>query len=195
MTPVFPAFAGFIPRALVARYPHAHATPASNWCRFPHAYCCPYLLDPRDPLFAQIGAAFIKNLRAAYGQDPRGYYIADTFNEMRPASADPGYLGASSAAVYAAMQVADAGAVWVMQAWLFFSDQHFWRAPQIKVGVAASTGVGHSASAAGMPPCMKQCCWIDVQQEALHISPCLHSSHTRRHHLPEVSSQLGQELG
>jgi hypothetical protein len=52
---------------------------------------------------------------------------------MRPSSADPSYLSAISAAIYKAMTSADPGCVWVMQAWLFFSDSGFWQPPQIKV--------------------------------------------------------------
>lgn len=56
-----------------------------------------------------------------------------SFNEMRPSSSDPSYLSAISAAVYSAMAAADPGCVWIMQAWLFFSDSGFWQPPQIKV--------------------------------------------------------------
>jgi hypothetical protein len=44
------------------------------------AYCCPLLLDPQDPLFARVGAAVVRQLRAAFGPEPpgrRSYYIAD----------------------------------------------------------------------------------------------------------------------
>ena len=46
-----------------------------------------------------------QELRAEYGWDRGGFYSADTFNENVPPSADPGYLRATSAAVY---QVRDA---------------------------------------------------------------------------------------
>ncbi|WIA09974.1 hypothetical protein OEZ85_010186 [Tetradesmus obliquus] len=132
MTPVYPAFAGFVPRALAALYPDAAITPASNWCHFPDAYACPYLLAPDDPLFARIGAAYITTLRAELGWDASSYYIADTFNEMKPASDSVDYLAGISRSVYAGMTGADANAVWVMQAWLFFSDSRFWQPPQIQ---------------------------------------------------------------
>ncbi|KAI8466868.1 MAG: tim-barrel domain-containing protein [Monoraphidium minutum] len=147
--PVFPAFAGFVPRALAAAYPNARVIRSSNWCRFPEAYCCPLLLDPQDPLFPRIGAAFVTRLREAFGPEPpgrRSFYIADTFNEMRPSSPDPAYLSAVSAAAYAAMAGPDPGCVWVMQAWLFFSDAGFWQPPQIK---ARAPGM---ALLAGVPP-------------------------------------------
>lgn len=135
MTPVYPAFAGFVPAALKELHPQASVTPASNWCHFPSGYCCPLMLDPSDPLYARIGAAYITTLRAQLGWDVASYYIADTFNEMKPASDDPAYLSGVAASVFEGMTAADPAANWVMQAWLFFSDSRFWPPPQIQVGV------------------------------------------------------------
>ncbi len=59
MTPVLPAFAGFVPEALAAKYPNASIARSANWCSFPADFCCVHLLDPLDPLFQQIGAQFI----------------------------------------------------------------------------------------------------------------------------------------
>eukprot|EP00775_Hariotina_reticulata_P004459 gene4459-4715_t len=132
MTPVYPAFAGFVPRALAELHPEAALTPASNWCHFPASYCCPLLLDPSDPLFADIGAAYIRTLRSHLGWDTASYYIADTFNEMKPASSSPEYLSGVSASVFAGMTAADPHATWVMQAWLFFSDARFWQPAQVQ---------------------------------------------------------------
>ena len=55
MTPVLPAFAGFVPSALVRRFPTAAYSRASRWGGFPDQYCCPYMLDPLDPLFQVRG--------------------------------------------------------------------------------------------------------------------------------------------
>ncbi len=33
---------------------------SENWCNFPDQYCCVHLLDPLEPLFQDIGSAFIK---------------------------------------------------------------------------------------------------------------------------------------
>ena len=60
MTPVFPAFAGFVPEALVRERPAARITRSDNWCSFPERYCCMHLLDPLEPLFQEIGSAFVK---------------------------------------------------------------------------------------------------------------------------------------
>jgi alpha-N-acetylglucosaminidase len=133
MTPVYPAFAGFVPAALKQLFPEASVTPASNWCHFPAGYCCPLMLDPADPLYSRIGAAYITQLRSELGWDRASYYIADTFNEMKPASDDPKYLSGAAASVFEGMTAADPQANWVMQAWLFFSDARFWQPPQIQV--------------------------------------------------------------
>lgn len=60
MTPVFPAFAGFVPEALARERPAAHISRSDNWCSFPDRFCCVHLLDPLEPLFREIGGAFIK---------------------------------------------------------------------------------------------------------------------------------------
>ena len=60
MTPVLPAFAGFVPAALAAKVPHASISRLPNWGHLPDQYCCVHLLDPMDPLFAEIGTAFVQ---------------------------------------------------------------------------------------------------------------------------------------
>ena len=60
MTPVLPAFSGFVPAALAQEYPQANITRLPNWGGFPDQYCCVHLLNPLDPLFLQIGSNFVK---------------------------------------------------------------------------------------------------------------------------------------
>lgn len=60
MTPVLPAFAGIVPRALQRVLPQANITRLSNWCNFPDKYCCASLLSPLDPAFLRIGTAFVQ---------------------------------------------------------------------------------------------------------------------------------------
>ena len=101
MTPVFPAFAGLVPDALVARYPQVQPPVQTNaekpsdtgyavlhrpsrsrpsyvwvmaarfpvqarykrlgpWAGFPEGLTSTYMLDPSDPLFTDIGAAFVQ---------------------------------------------------------------------------------------------------------------------------------------
>ncbi len=60
MTPVLPAFAGFVPQAIKNKYPNASISRLGNWGSFPDKFCCVHLLDPQDPLFQQIGQAFVQ---------------------------------------------------------------------------------------------------------------------------------------
>lgn len=44
----------------------------------------------------------MQELRDLYGPDEHPWYSADTFNELKPPSADPAYLQSLSAAIYQA---------------------------------------------------------------------------------------------
>ncbi|KAG6472062.1 hypothetical protein ZIOFF_069517 [Zingiber officinale] len=94
-------------------------------------WCCTYLLDPKDPLFVDVGEAFIKQQIKEYG-DITDIYNCDTFNENSPPTNDPTYISLLGAAVYKAMSKGDKDAVWLMQGWLFYSDAAFWKPPQMK---------------------------------------------------------------
>lgn len=142
MTPAFGGFAGFVPRALVRHYPNLSVKESFNWCDFPEEYCCVLLLDPKDPFFENIGSSFIRHQREAYGYDRVGFYSVDVFNEMAPSQSDPDYLKDTSNAVFSAMQKSDASAIWIMQAWLFYSDRSFWKEPQIRA-VLSGVPSGH----------------------------------------------------
>ena len=83
MTPVTPAFAGHIPKALVKKYPNVKYY-NQTWNGFPATY----LLDANEALFQQIGSTFIEEYSKEFGTDH--LYNCDTFNEMTPSSSDPG---------------------------------------------------------------------------------------------------------
>lgn len=131
MRPALGAFAGHVPAAFAARYPHAKISRSPDWAGFDAfdpdttAFADVHLLDAADPLFTEVGKRFIQLQTSTFGSDH--IYQADTFNEMAPASDDPSYLRASSAAVYAAMSAADPDAIWLMQGWLFQSS--WWKPP------------------------------------------------------------------
>lgn len=130
MIPVLPAFSGNIPKGILRLYPEANVTRLGPWAHFNCSFSCSYILDPRDPLFLQIGALYLSQVVKQFGTDH--IYNTDTFNEMTPPSSDPDYLSAISRSVFASMTAVDPDAVWLMQGWLFFSDQTFWKPPQIK---------------------------------------------------------------
>lgn len=133
MTPVLPSFSGNVPAALREIFPSANITRLGDWNTVDKnpRWCCTYLLDPSDPLFIQIGEAFIKKQIKEYG-DVTDIYNCDTFNENSPPTSDPAYISSLGSAVYEAMSKADKNAVWLMQGWLFYSDSSFWKPPQMK---------------------------------------------------------------
>lgn len=67
MTPVLPAFTGFVPRAIGSVVPDATFSNGSNWEAFPDALTNTTFLDPFDPLFAQLQKSIISKQVAAYG--------------------------------------------------------------------------------------------------------------------------------
>lgn len=150
MTPILPAFAGYVPEAFAKAHPEARIYRMREWEGFPGTYW----LDPSDPLFAKLAARFLKLYTAEYGAGR--YYLADAFNEMVPPIADDGSdtahasygdssantaatraaalppavrdarLAAYGKRLYAAIAAAQPGATWVMQGWLFGADKQFW---------------------------------------------------------------------
>jgi alpha-N-acetylglucosaminidase len=135
MTPVLPGFAGHVPDALLRVFPNANVTRSASWGNFNSSFTGVLLLEPTDPLFAELGRAFVNTQTALYGTDH--FYNADTFNEMEPRTNDPAYLAACGAAVYSSMSAADPQAVWVMQGWLFYNQGSFWQPPQVRALLSA----------------------------------------------------------
>lgn len=133
MTPVLPSFSGNVPAALRNTFPSAKITRLGEWNTVDGdpRWCCTYLLDPSDPLFVEIGEAFIRQQIEEYG-DVTDIYNCDTFNENKPPTNDPAYISSLGAAVYKAMSKGDKDAVWLMQGWLFYSDSEFWKPSQMK---------------------------------------------------------------
>ena len=83
MTPVLQGFTGHVPAALKKKYPQAAFRQLPSWCGFPGTY----FVDPLDPLFRQIGQAFVEEQTRLFGTDH--FYAADTFIEMSPPSSEP----------------------------------------------------------------------------------------------------------
>ncbi|KFK25594.1 hypothetical protein AALP_AA8G134900 [Arabis alpina] len=133
MTPVLPSFSGNVPSALRKIYPGANITRLDNWNTVDGdpRWCCTYLLNPSDPLFIDIGEAFIKQQIEEYGEITN-IYNCDTFNENTPPTSEPEYISSLGSAVYKAMAKGNKNAVWLMQGWLFSSDSGFWKPPQMK---------------------------------------------------------------
>ncbi|KAL2253990.1 UNVERIFIED_CONTAM: Alpha-N-acetylglucosaminidase [Sesamum indicum] len=132
MNPVLPAFSGNVPAVLKSVYPSAKITRLGNWftVKSDPRWCCTYLLDATDPLFIEIGRAFIMQQLKEYGRSSH-IYNCDTFDENTPPSDDPEYISSLAAAIFRGMESGDDRAVWLMQGWLF-TDDPFWKPPQMK---------------------------------------------------------------
>ncbi len=123
MTPVLQGFTGHVPLALKEKLPQAKLCKLPTWYEFQT-----YFLDPIDPLFEQIGKAFIEEQTRQFGT--AHLYASDTFIEMKPPTNDPEFLAAAGKAVYGAMKAGDPKAIWVMQGWIFKHSPGFWKKPQ-----------------------------------------------------------------
>lgn len=132
MTPIVPAFSGFVPEAFERMYPDEKLMKNSKWGNFPDGYQT-YVLNPGSELFIKIGKAFIEEYEKEYGKFD--YYLADTFNELKvPVSADNRYneLAAFGKAVFKSINSANEKATWVMQGWMFGNDKDFWDQESVK---------------------------------------------------------------
>lgn len=125
MTPICPAFAGFIPRGVLRLYPGIKHFNTS-WCGFPeknHAT----LLSPEEDLFLTIGGMYIEEYEKEFGKQK--FYIADTFNEMTiPVSKDERYtwLATMGQRLYQSITNVNPNAVWVIQGWSFSNQRYDW---------------------------------------------------------------------
>ncbi|XP_044254830.1 alpha-N-acetylglucosaminidase isoform X2 [Tribolium madens] len=135
MIPVLPAFAGHLPRAFKRLYPDANMAKMDPWNGFNDTYCCPYFLDPTEPLFNEIGKAFLSEQISEFGTDHM--YNCDSFNENVPTSGDLTYLANVGKSIYKAMTDTDSDAIWIMQNWLFVHDFFYWTRNRAKAILTA----------------------------------------------------------
>lgn len=133
MTPIVPAFAGFVPEALGRLYPKAtlHRT---EWSGF-HSW----FLSPEDPLFRRLGRAFVEAWEAEFGRCT--YYLADSFNEMHlPWQGEAeiaAHLRRCGESVGGAILDANPRAVWVLQGWMLGYQRDIWSAERFAALLSA----------------------------------------------------------
>jgi alpha-N-acetylglucosaminidase (NAGLU)-like protein len=109
MTPVLPGFYGIVPADFQKKFPDAHVIQQGEWAGFTR----PGWLDPRDPMFARLAAAFYRNQRALFGDS--SIYDMEVFQE----GGSSGDVSVPEAArdVQNALSAAHPGAYWMMLAW------------------------------------------------------------------------------
>ncbi len=130
MKPVTPAFSGFVPGEFARKRPSAQITRSAAWAGFEPTY----LLSPRDPLFTEIGAKFLKTYRDVFGESAH-LYLADVFNEMPPQFPQATKLRDLSdvgEAIYKSILAGDQQGTWVMQGWLFLNERDYWKGPEVE---------------------------------------------------------------
>ncbi len=116
MTPVLPAFAGHVPKAIKEKFPEAKITSMGSYGTG-DAYDA-FFLDPMDSLFIEIQQKFLRAQTKYFGTNH--YYGADPFNEMDPPSTEPEYLASVSKTIYDGMSSIDPQATWVQMGWTFY---------------------------------------------------------------------------
>ena len=109
ITPVLPGFYGIVPADFQNKFPKAHVVPQGEWAGFTR----PGWLDPRDPMFAKLAAAFYRHQRELFGNS--SVYDMEVFQE----GGDSGDVPVPEAArdVQNALLTAHPGARWMMLAW------------------------------------------------------------------------------
>ena len=125
MSPIVPAFAGFVPKGITEVYPDNKLLEVS-WGGLPQKYHG-YLLSPGTPLFNKIGKLFIEEWEKEFGKCK--YYLADSFNELDLPKTDQPVtelLSDYGSAIYESLKAANPDAVWVVQGWMFTYQRNIW---------------------------------------------------------------------
>lgn len=125
MKPICPGFPGFVPQAFKRLYPEMELL-QTHW----GGAFCNWMVSPQDPLFMEIGVAFICEWEKEFGKNE--YYLVDSFNEMDipfPAKGSKEryeLLASYGDKVYQSIRKGNPQATWVMQGWMFGYQRHIW---------------------------------------------------------------------
>ena len=109
ITPVLPGFYGIVPADFQKKFPSAHVISQGEWAGFTR----PGWLDPRDPMFAKLAAAFYRHQRELFGDS--SVYDMEVFQEGGEAGDVP--VPEAARDVQKALTTAHPDASWMMLAW------------------------------------------------------------------------------
>lgn len=109
ITPVMPGFYGIVPKDFQRKFPGAHVVPQGEWAGFTR----PDWLDPRDPIFAQLAAAFYRHQHELFGDS--SIYDLEVFQEGGNSGNVP--VPVAARAVQKGLLAAHPDANWMMLAW------------------------------------------------------------------------------
>lgn len=105
----------------------------------PNAYTRDTFLSPLDDAYTELQHTFITKQMDAFG-NITNIYTLDQYNEMSPASGDVNYLSSVSTSTYNALSAANPAAIWLLQGWLFYSEQSFWTQERIDAYLGGAEG-------------------------------------------------------
>ena len=108
--PVLQGYYGIVPSDFKGRFPAAKVHPQGDWGGLKR----PDMLDPLDPAFPKLAAAFYEAQTRLFGR--ARFLAADPFHEG--GNMEGIDLGACGRAIERAMAQANPGATWVIQGWL-----------------------------------------------------------------------------
>ncbi|KAF9415843.1 hypothetical protein BGZ94_010384 [Podila epigama] len=131
ITAILPSFNGFVPRALVKKFPNTKFQQASDWAAMPERYSKVNFVPSTDPLFVTLSEQFIKLQTSMYNGYTSHYYLLDLYNELHPTCTRVDCLQGTTASVMRALKKADPQAVWVLQGW-FLLHREIWQPAQTK---------------------------------------------------------------
>jgi alpha-N-acetylglucosaminidase len=103
--PVLQGYYGIVPPGFAQKPPQAKVHPQGSWGKLRR----PDMLEPTDPMFAKVAAAFYGEQKKLFGAV--NFYAADPFHEG--GSTEGIDLAACGRAIYQPMN----GATWVLQSW------------------------------------------------------------------------------
>ncbi|KAF9371301.1 hypothetical protein CPC16_003147, partial [Podila verticillata] len=126
ITAILPAFQGFVPQALAAKFPDAVFKKSSKWSGFPDEHTRVTYLLQTDPLFNNLTAQYLKLQQELNGGYTSHYYLLDLFNELVPDCKTPECMRAITSSVTHALQSVDKDAVWAMQGWFLTTFPDVW---------------------------------------------------------------------
>ncbi len=125
MKPICPGFPGFVPPAFKRVHPELELI-QTHWGGAFHNW----MISPQEPLFSEIGTAFIKEWEKEFGKNDR--YLVDSFNEMEIPFPEKGtkeryeLVASYGDKVYQSIKKGNPEAIWVMQGWMFGYQRHIW---------------------------------------------------------------------
>lgn len=131
MSPVLPAFPGFVPRNVSRVWPDASTGKSPLWSGFTSNYSAVTYLDPFDPYFKELQTSFMTRQLEEYGNITH-FWTLDQFNENRPQDSSLDYLHNVSRSTWESLKSVDENAVWIMQGWIFASDPAYWTTARIE---------------------------------------------------------------